>query len=69
MGKFGVKAFIDAGTVYPHGARVTDREFDRGAGGGVFMSWAVLRMGVDVAWPIGGPTNKPQWHFGLGVTF
>jgi outer membrane protein assembly factor BamA len=69
MGKFGVKAFIDAGTVYPHGTPLTDREFDRGAGGGVFMSWAVLRMGLDVAWPLGGPTNKPQWHFGLGVTF
>jgi hypothetical protein len=69
MGKFGVKAFIDAGTVYPHGARLTDREFDRGAGGGVFMSWAVLRMGLDVAWPLGGPTRRPQWHFGLGVTF
>jgi outer membrane protein assembly factor BamA len=69
MGKFGVKAFIDAGTVYPHGTRLIDREFDRGAGGGVFMSWAVLRMGLDVAWPLRGPTNKPQWHFGLGVTF
>jgi hypothetical protein len=69
MGKFGVKGFIDAGTVYPHGARLTDQVFDRGAGGGMFISWAVIRMSLDVGWPIGGPTNTPQWHFGLGVTF
>jgi hypothetical protein len=69
LAKLGVKGFVDAGTVYPHGARLSDQVFDRGAGGGVFMTWTVLRMGLDVAWPIGGPTNKPRWHFGLGVTF
>jgi outer membrane protein assembly factor BamA len=69
MGKFGVKGFFDAGTVYPHGAGLTDQVFDRGAGGGMFISWAVIRMSLDVGWPIGGPTNQPQWHFGLGVTF
>ena len=69
LAKFGVKAFVDAGTVYPHGARMTDQVFDRGVGGGVFMSWAVVRTGLDVAWPVGGATNKPRWHFGLGVTF
>ena len=69
MGKFGVKGFVDAGTVYPHDARLADQVFDRGAGGGVFMSWAVLRMGLDVAWPLGAATSKPRWHFGLGVTF
>jgi outer membrane protein assembly factor BamA len=69
MGKLGIKGFVDAGTVYPHGARLTDQVLDRGVGAGVFMSWAVLRMGLDVAWPIGGATKKPRWHFGLGVTF
>jgi outer membrane protein assembly factor BamA len=69
LAKLGVKGFVDAGTVYPHGARLSDQVFDRGAGGGVFMTWTVLRMGLDVAWPIGAPTNRPQWHFGLGVTF
>jgi outer membrane protein assembly factor BamA len=69
MAKLGVKGFVDAGTVYPHGARLTDQVFDRGVGGGVFMSWAVLRMGLDVAWPVGGATSKPRWHFGFGVTF
>jgi hypothetical protein len=69
LAKLGVKGFVDAGTVYPHGARLSDQVFDRGAGAGVFMTWTVLRMGLDVAWPIGAPTNRPQWHFGLGVTF
>jgi hypothetical protein len=69
LAKLGVKGFVDAGTVYPHGARLSDQVFDRGAGAGVFMTWTVLRMGLDVAWPLGAPTNRPQWHFGLGVTF
>lgn len=69
MGKLGVKGFVDAGTVYPYGARLADQALDRSIGGGAFMSWAVIRMGLDVAWPIGGATSKPRWHFGLGVTF
>lgn len=69
MGKLGVKGFVDAGIVYPHGARLSDQVFDRGAGGGVFMSWTVVRMGLDVAWPLGATTSKPRWHFSLGVTF
>ena len=69
MGRFGLKGFFDAGTVYPFGAKLSDQRFDRGAGGGIFMSWAVLNAGLDVAWPVGGSTNNPRWHFGLGVTF
>jgi hypothetical protein len=69
VGRFGLKAFIDAGTVYPHGAKLSDQRLDRGVGGGIFMSWAVLRMGLDVAWPVSTESNKPRWHFGLGVTF
>jgi hypothetical protein len=68
-GRFGVKGFIDAGATYPAGATLSEQQFDRGAGGGVFMSWAVLRMGLDVAWPIGGTAHTPKWHFGLGVSF
>ena len=54
MGRLGVKAFVDAGTVYPYGAKLSDQTFDRGVGGGVFITWAVIRMGLDVAWPITG---------------
>lgn len=69
MGKFGVKGFVDAGTVYPSGAKLSDQPFDRGVGGGAFITWAVIRMGLDVAWPVTGDRRKPRWHFGLGVTF
>ena len=69
LGKFGVKAFFDAGTVYPAGDELSGQRFDRGAGAGVFITFAVIRMGLDVAWPLGQPENKPHWHFGLGVTF
>jgi outer membrane protein assembly factor BamA len=69
MAKLGIKGFLDVGTVYPHGASLADQVFDRGAGAGVFLSWAIVRMGLDLAWPVGGPTRNPRWHFGLGVTF
>jgi outer membrane protein assembly factor BamA len=69
MGKFGVKAFVDAGTVYPAGEKLSDQTMERGVGGGVFITWAVLRMGLDVAWPVTADTHKPNFHFGLGVTF
>ena len=69
MGRFGIKGFLDAGTVYPSGGRLSDQTFDRGAGGGVFMTWTVLSAGLDVAWPLAAPTSRPRWHFGLGVSF
>jgi outer membrane protein assembly factor BamA len=69
LGRFGVKGFIDAGTVYPSGAKLSEQPFDRGAGAGVFVTWTVIRMGLDVAWPISTTSHNPNWHFGLGVTF
>ena len=69
VGRFGVKVFLDAATAYPHGTTLSDQTFDRGAGGGVFMTWTVLRVGLDLAWPVSGSSHKPRWHFGLGVSF
>jgi hypothetical protein len=69
MGRFGLKGFLDAGTVYSSGAKLADQRFDRGVGGGVFISWAVVRLGLDVAWPLTGDSRTPRWHFGLGVSF
>jgi outer membrane protein assembly factor BamA len=69
LARFGVKGFLDAGTVYEAGAKLSDQRFDRGAGGGVFMTWTVLNAGLDVAWPLATSSKKPRWHFGLGVTF
>jgi outer membrane protein assembly factor BamA len=69
VGRSGIKGFVDAGTVYSSGAKLADQVFDRGVGVGAFTSWAVLRLGLDVAWPLTGPSNTPKWHFGLGVAF
>lgn len=66
MGRFGVKAFVDAGTVYGSGRNLADQRFDRGVGGGVWLTATVLHAGLDVAWPQSG---KPRWHFGLGLAF
>jgi outer membrane translocation and assembly module TamA len=68
VGRFGVKGFVDAGTVYGSGAKLSDQRFDNGIGGGVFFTATVIRAGLDVAWP-NDDSGKPRWHFGLGVTF
>ena len=68
VGRLGLKAFVDAGTVYASGEKLGGQRFDRGIGGGVFFTATVVRAGLDVAWPERG-NGKPRWHFGLGVTF
>lgn len=66
FGRFGVKGFIDTGTVWPSGARLADQRFDHGIGGGVYAGVAAFMIDVDVAWPESG---GPRAHVGLGVTF
>jgi outer membrane protein assembly factor BamA len=63
---FGVRGFVDAGTVWNSGARFADQRFERGIGGGVFLSAAVVMLNLDVAWPAEG---DPRVHFGLGISF
>ena len=69
LGKFGVRAFFDAGTAYAAGQKLSDQVLEQGAGAGVFITWAVLRMGLDVAWPLTTDEHKPHFHFGMGVSF
>jgi hemolysin activation/secretion protein len=66
VSQFGVKGFIDAGTVWNSGTRLGDQRFERGIGGGVFVGAAVAMLNLDVAWPEDG---KPRVHFALGVSF
>jgi outer membrane protein assembly factor BamA len=66
VGRFGVKAFVDAGTTWSAGRRMGDQPFDRGIGGGVYFGAGPFVMDLDVAWPEEG---KPRAHFGMGVTF
>jgi outer membrane protein assembly factor BamA len=67
IGRFGVKAFVDAGTTYAVGEKLTDQHLDdRGIGGGVYLHLTLINVSFDVARSRQGDT---QYHFGLGVTF
>jgi outer membrane protein assembly factor BamA len=57
IAKFGVRAFIDAATVYDAGEHLADQHFERGAGGGVWMTATVIRLALDVAHGSGGSTR------------
>jgi outer membrane protein assembly factor BamA len=66
LGKLGVSAFMDAGTVYRMGERFSDQTLERGVGGSVWFSAAVFRLSLAVAHGIGGETRA---HFGTTLSF
>ena len=66
VGRFGFKAFVDAGTAWDHGQRYDDQEFDRGIGGGIYLGAGPFIMNLDIAKPRVGDVRA---HFGMGVTF
>jgi hemolysin activation/secretion protein len=66
FGRFGVKAFVDAGTVWASGGRIGDQQFDRGIGGGVYFGAGPFIMDLDIAKP---QTGNVRAHFGMGVSF
>jgi Omp85 superfamily domain len=66
IGKVGVSAFVDAGTVYDEGARLRDQTLKKGIGGSVWLSAAFVRLNVAVAHGIGGSTRV---HFGGSLAF
>lgn len=65
-GRFGLKAFVDAGTTWASGGRMGDQPFDRGIGAGVYLGVGPFMMDLDVAKPEEG---RVRAHFGMGVTF
>lgn len=67
IGRFGVKAFVDAGTAYAHGAKLSDQRLDRGYGGGAYLHLTILSLSLDIA--RAHETGNVRWHFGMGVTF
>lgn len=64
--RFGVKGFVDAGTVWQSDQHLADQRLERGIGGGVFLGATVFMMDLDVAWPEHGGARV---HFGMGVNF
>lgn len=66
VGRLGVKAFVDWGTIYGVGDKLSDQTFDRGIGGGAYLHLTLVSISLDVARSQAGNT---RFHFGLGVTF
>ena len=67
IGRFGVKAFVDAGAVYGAGEKLEDQDLvDRGIGAGIYLHLTVVSASLDVARSRSGDT---RYHFGMGVTF
>jgi outer membrane protein assembly factor BamA len=66
VGKLGVSAFVDVGSVYDNGERVRAQHFERGVGGGVWFSAAFVRLNLYIAHGLGGSTRA---HFGTTVVF
>ena len=66
IGKIGVSAFVDTGTVWDYGQRLVDQPWRQGVGGSVWFSAAFIRINVAVAHGIGASTRV---HFGANVTF
>ncbi|HEY1910969.1 MAG TPA: BamA/TamA family outer membrane protein [Vicinamibacterales bacterium] len=57
IGKLGVSAFTDAGTVWDYGARLADQKFKQDYGGSVWVSAAFFRLRLAVAHGIGAGTR------------
>jgi outer membrane protein assembly factor BamA len=66
VGKLGVSAFIDAGTVYDKRERLSDQTLKQGYGGSVWLSAAFLRLNVAVAHGRGSSTRA---HVGFSLSF
>lgn len=67
VGRFGLKAFVDAGSIYSVGEKLKDQMLsDRSIGGGVYLDLTVVSLSLDVARSRDGDT---RYYFGLGVTF
>ena len=66
VGRLGVKAFVDWGTMYGVGEQLSDQSFDRGIGGGAYFHLTIVSLSLDVARSRDGNT---RFHFGMGVTF
>ncbi len=66
VARAGVSVFVDAGASYDEGQRLADQPVRIGAGAGVWLTAAVLRVDVAVAHGRGAGTRVT---FGIGTTF
>jgi outer membrane protein assembly factor BamA len=66
IGKAGVSAFVDIGTIYDKGQQLGDQHFSRGFGGGVWFAATAVHLNLVVAHGVGAGTRV---HFGTSLSF
>jgi outer membrane protein assembly factor BamA len=66
LGKLGVSVFVDEGTTYLKGQRLSEAAWHTGTGGSVWLAATILELGVSVARSNGGGVRV---NVGGGITF
>ena len=66
VGKFGMRAFVDRGTVYDRGQRFADQDLKQGYGGGLFFALPTFSMNLDLAY---SSEKNFRLHFTGGFSF
>ncbi len=66
IARFGLRAFVDWAAVYPAMTSWQDASYDRGIGGGLFLTATAVTIGLDVGWSDDG---NVRGHFRLGTRF
>ena len=66
-GRTGFDVFMDGGATARHGERLFDQPSHRSVGGGVWLTFAVFSLNLDVARSLDG--HHTRVHFGTGFTF
>ena len=66
-GKLGLTVFADAARTADHGARLADRDWQRGVGAGAFFIASVVRLNLDVARGLDG--GRTRVHLSTGFAF
>ena len=66
VGRLGVNAFVDTGTVYAHDERLRDQSLRTGVGAGVWLTATAFHLGLAVARGRGASTRV---HFSAGIAY
>jgi outer membrane protein assembly factor BamA len=66
VARFGISAFMDAGTAYDKGQRFSDQKLERGVGAGVWLTAPLFHISVAVARGLG---SGMRVHARAGLTF
>ena len=69
IGKAGISAFVDVGTIYNKGEQLADQHFSRGFGGGVWFAATIIHLNLVVAHGDNGTGGGTRVHFGTTLTF